>query len=180
MRLKIVGETLAQISRQTIRDYSTYDFGRQKDNSAKSVVVEESIARSILFEIRQNLDRGMIAFIGTTCNLETNEFNKAEIVIALGKSQFDIIKIARCNDRNCGLSTENIIDKLKQYDRNFGINIFHAELNTIKFTFKSLPENITKFCQDLYSFCPDLLDSGIDSNQELKARIRIAQEVYPW
>ncbi len=180
MLLETVAQRLAEITQQTINDFSTYDFGRQQDFQAKSVIVEERIARSILFKLRSELTPGIIAFIGTTSNYAGNEEVKAEIVVARGDSQFDILRSARCDALNYDLSTENIIVKLKSYDRYYNIDIFQAESDSVNFTLKNFPQDLTAFCQDLYDFCPDIVNQGVGTVSELEEAVEALGEVYLW
>ena len=180
MSLEKAAQRLAEITQQPINNFSTFDFGRQQNPTAKSVIVANNMAREILTQIRSELDPGLIAFIGTTHNLASNKPRKAEIVIAEGKSQFDILKLAQFNGANYGLETEDIIAKLKTYDKQYGIDIFHAEFDTIEFILNTIPKNLTKFCEDLYDFCPDIVDQGIGSIEELEEDIIMRGEVFLW
>ena len=180
MSLEAVVQKLSEITQQTVNDYSTYDFGRQQETKAKSITVEEEIARSTLFKIRKEITPEIIAFIGTTRNYATNETRKAEIVVARGESQFDILRLAHTDAGNYGLSTEDIIAKLKIYDRSYGIDIFQAESDVVNFTLKNFPQDLTAFCQDLYEFCPDIVDQGVGSINKLKESVEILGEIYLW
>lgn len=180
MSLETAAQRLAQIAQQPINHFSSFDFGRQQNPNARSVIVDRDLARSILGKIRQELEPGLIAFIGTTRNLATNETKKAEIAIAESQSQFDILKIARTDGINYNLSTEDIITKLKSYDHLYGIDIFHAESDTIEFELDNIPKDLTAFCQDLYNFCPDIIDQGVGSIEQLEEAIMILNEVYLW
>lgn len=180
MSIDTAAQRLAEITQKPVNDFSTYDFGRERDFRTKSVIVEYSLARSILLEIRSEITPGIIAFIGTTRNYASNEQGKAEIVVAQAKSQFDILRLARCDAANYGLSTEDIIEKLQDYDRNYGIDIFQAETDVVNFTLKNIPQDLTAFCEDVYDFCPDIVDQGVGSIAELEETIETMGEVFLW
>lgn len=180
MLLETAAQRLAEITQQPVNNFSTFDFGRQQNPTAKSVTIDNSIARDILWQIRQELEPGIITFIGNTRNLSNNELRQAEIAIALSESQFDILRLAQSNAFNFGLETEDIITKLKTYDKKYGIDIFHAELDIIEFILQNTPNYLTAFCEDLYDFCPDIVDQDVNSIEELEEDIMIQGEVSLW
>jgi hypothetical protein len=76
--------------------------------------------------------------------------------------------------------TDHLVEKLTAYDKQFGIDIFHAETDTIEFRFARLPENLPMFCKDLYQFCPDIVDQGVGSLERLEEEIHFTCEVFLW
>jgi hypothetical protein len=181
MTLDAVAKRLSEICRTSTRDYSTRDFGRDRNPGARSVVVTKTNARQVLRQIRAELGRGLIAFIGTTRWLgDEDHADGEEIVVASGNSQFDILRVAQSDAVNYGMVTEDLIKKLSDYDRAYGIDIFHAETDTIEFRFSKLPGDMRGFCEDLYKFCPDIVDQGVGSVEGLENEIRRTQEVFLW
>lgn len=171
---------LAEISRASLRDYSTYDFGRNRDSNAKSVVVPPDQSQQAVAELRNQLGPNLVCFIGTTQWLGDEKHDGSEIVVSSGESQFEILRIARSDAINYGMETEDIIKKLKQYDDQFGIDIFHAETDTIEFSFIKMPEDLDAFCKDLYEFCPDIVDQGTGTVEQLKQEIKERKQVFLW
>ena len=180
MTLDDAATRLAEISGASIRNYSTYDFGRSRDSEARSVVAAHSRSPQIVGSLRQELGPNLICFIGTTRWLGDEEHDGAEIVVANGTSQFDILRVARSDAINYGMETEDLIKKLKTYNDQFGIEIFHAETDTIEFVFVKMPDDLTAFCEDLYEFCPDIVDQGAGTVERLELEIREREQVFLW
>lgn len=139
-----------------IRQYSTFDFGREKNEDAVSVILPELDAFHLLPEIREELAPGLVAFVGTTRWLGDERHDGVELVIAPGESQFDMLLVARSCAINFGMTTGDLIQKLQEYDRLCGIDIVQAESDTIQFDLLDLPDDVAAFVEDLYHFCPDL------------------------
>ncbi len=78
------------------------------------------------------------------------------------------------------MEAEELVAKLTEYDRAFGIDIFHAETDTIEFKLLKLPADLGSFCQDLYEFCPDIVDQGVGTVEALENDIRDRQELLLW
>lgn len=74
-----------------VRLFSTRDFGREKYTPARSILVPKNNAPDVLKIVRKTLSPGFIAFVGTTNNLEKKNVKVVEVVVAKGKSQFDIL-----------------------------------------------------------------------------------------
>lgn len=181
MTLDEAAALLAQISGQEVRPYSTVNFGRDENEAGRSIVV--SLARSfeILGEIRPQLGPGILAFVGCTRSLaEGADPEASEVVVACGESQFDIPRIAMTDAVNFDMDTEDLVTKLKAYDSQFGIDIFHAETDTIQFRFEQLPDDLAAFCADLYEFCPDIVDQGVGTVEALQETVEQTSVVYLW
>jgi hypothetical protein len=181
MSLTAAADLLTRTAKQPLRAYSTFDFGRQRDESARSVVVPSEVAEQILHEVRTGLPAGMIAFIGTRNWLgDETHSDQVEIVVAPGKDQFDILRVARSNALNYDMETEDLVRKLTSWDEAYGITIDKAETDRIHLHLHKLPEPLTPFCEDLYEFCPDIVDQGCGSVDDLEEIIREYSTVYLW
>src|SRR5437870_2849713 len=155
--LESIASRLSDIAGQPFRAYSSFDFGREHDDTARSVIVAKEAAVEVLKTVRAELKPGVVAFIGTTNWLGKEKPDGVEIVVANGQSQFDILRTARSDAANYGLDTEDLIQKLKEYDDAFGIDIFYAETDTIQFRLSEMPDPLRPFCEDLYKFCPAIV-----------------------
>jgi hypothetical protein len=171
---------LADVYETPIRSYSTFDFGRERDPACRSVIAMEAVAVRLLPRVRESLPKGYIAFVGTTRWLGDEKPDGAEVVVAKGESQFDILRVARSDAVNYDMLTEDLCRKLDEFDRKYGIEIFHAETDTIEFGFNRHPSNMKEFGESLYEFCPDIVDQGTGSVDALVEMIRKDQRVFLW
>lgn len=172
-------ETLAN---QPVRPYSTVDFGRGKKEGVYSVLVDAIDAYEIITSLRSKLGNELITFIGTTNFLSDDapEDGMVEVVLGKGESQFDILRIAETDACNYDMMTEELIEKLQEYDRAFGIDITQAETDTVQFFLKNEPEDWKWFCKDLYDFCPDIVDQGCGNLEVLENEIKKRKAVFLW
>ena len=178
--LEEAGAYLAERSSQPLRPYSTQDFGRAEFHEARSVLVPESQAQALLGDVRSRLGPGLVAFIGTQNSLAKPRAKGVEVVVGCGASQFDILRIAASDAVNFDMVTEDLIRKLQAWDATLGVDIFHAETDTIQLRLKSLPADLLAFAQDVYEFCPDVVDQGVGSVQKLAEDIRTSGAVFLW
>lgn len=174
-------EMLAAASGKPVRDYSTCDFGREQVPTALSVVVPKKVARSLVAKLRKELPASAVAFMGTTrwLGAEKNT-DQVEVVVAAGSTQFDTLRIAKSDAINYGLQTEQLIVQLQKWDKAFGIDLWHAETDTLEFDLKGQPPDVPAFAAEVYAFCPDSVDQGVGSVEALAESIEATRSVYLW
>jgi hypothetical protein len=172
---------LARSSGLPVRRYSTFDFGRAQDDQCFSVLASRGRARSLVYDLRKGLPPGLVAFLGTTRWLgdEPHE-GVAEVVIGPGRTQFDILRIARTDACNHDMDTEDLIKKLQSWHDAFGIDIFHAETDTVELTLDNYPADIGAFANEAYAFCPDTVDQGVGSVDALAKSIKDYKQLSLW
>jgi hypothetical protein len=180
MNLEQAAGRLGWLSGRSVRPYATRDFGRDQNTDARSVVVAEDQAPLLLANVRSEIGPGLIAFIGCTRSLAEPSDIGSEVVVAPGNSQFDILRVAQSDAVNYDMGTEDLIRKLEQYHSQYGIEIFHAETDTIEFRFLTMPSDLAAFCGDLYRFCPDIVDQGTGSVHALEKEIAKTGTVFLW
>jgi len=161
-------QLLGQLAGAPVRPFMTYSYGMERDPSARSVIVPKKDAERLLGQIRHQLPAGLIGFIGSTRWLGEEQPDGVEIVVAKGASQFESLRLARCQSQTVD-NTEQLIAKLSEYDQAFGINILHCETGTVEFELKSLPDDMDELCRDLWNICEDILSTvnGVDDQDAL-------------
>lgn len=164
-----------------VRPYSTYDFGREQDTNCVSGLASTEDAGLFALELAIELPEGLVVFAGTDRWLGEERYQgQTELVIGAGEDPFDILRLARTDACNYGKLTEDIIRKLSRYDEEFGISIFAATTDTVRFTLATQPENLWVFANDVYNFCPDIVDQGVGSVQALADEIARYQTLTLW
>lgn len=169
-----------------VRDHSTRDFGREPHADCVSVLISgggamvDRHAVEKLSQVRQQVPPGTVAWLGTTHWLgsEKNE-GLVELAVGAGDSQADILRHAASNGMNHGLETEDVIEKLATWHRTYGVDIFHAETDTIEFALSREPTDRMAFANELYEFCPDIVDQGVGSIEALAESFEVPH-VYLW
>ena len=175
-----VAEILGDELKAPVRGYSTQDFGRAKFENAISVLVPEKQAEAELFRVRKALPKGALAFLGTTRNLSNDYSGGVEIVALVSDDKFDILRAAQSNGINHGHTTSSIIERLKVWDESYGIDIWHAETDTIQLRLERLPTDLDAFAREVYEFCPDIIDQGSGNISDIANYLRAAKSLYLW
>ena len=61
---------------------------------------------------------------------------------------------------NYGLGNDDIEKKLREWEKLCELEILGGSGDTLILAFKTLPEDLLAFAEDMYAFCPDLIDQG--------------------
>jgi hypothetical protein len=77
-----------------------------------------------------------------------------------GSDKFAELREKGTNGINCGLMTEDIIARLSEWDRAYGLAITGVGHDRVEFVLEKLPENLDSFVREVYRFCPDTVDQG--------------------
>jgi hypothetical protein len=69
---------------------------------------------------------------------------------------------------------------LMQFDKNYGIDITHADTETVEFRLLEIPSDFNRFIIDLYRFCPDIFYQDFGSVKALREYVKAYKSVYLW
>lgn len=84
-----------------------------------------------------------------------------EIAILKTSDPCFIIRLRRTDGGNYGVSSEDLLAKLKSWESRAQFEIYGAGPAWVALEFTSLPENICAFAEEIYEFCPDTVEQGI-------------------
>lgn len=178
--LDAAGSILEQVTGAPVRSFSTTDFGRERNVQARSVLVSQEKAEQLLTQVRRRLPPGTLAFIGVTNSLARPKPAGVELVVFQGRDQFDILRTAQTDGMNYDLDTKAIIAELQAWDKEWGVDIWQAETDTVRLRLKTMPKNMHAFAERVYKFCPDIVDQGAGSVEALAKEIERTQSVDLW
>ncbi|MDH4162724.1 MAG: DUF4253 domain-containing protein [Nitrospirota bacterium] len=141
------------------------------------VSVPESRTEQVLASLRTRLSplHGM-AFI-----VDINEAIKTDrIGIIKGTDQYDILRIMYTNGEEDDVSHDEVIEKLKAWEKRFPFDIIGAEHDWVELQFRTLPMDVKSFADDVYDFCPDAVDEDLGTVVELVKDLKATKRLYLW
>lgn len=164
------------------RPYATFDFGRERYPAAASAIIPQDGAEAVLARLRADLPPGWVAYLGTTRFLDDAPPppGSAELVVAPGTGFPDVLRSARTDAVNYDLGTEALIEALAAWDRAWGIDVVHAETDTIDLALARPPADPRAFAREVYELCPDVVDQGVGSVEALADDIARSSRVSLW
>lgn len=136
--------------------------------ASKSVQTKEDFFKTV-FKIamtpQEELQKSMKASIESM--LSEKGLARVELAVGLGKSKFDIVRVAKTRGVNYGLTTEDVVKALREFDEEVGIEINSARGDSVSFTLLSTPDDKVAFSQKIVKLCPDTEETLDKKNFDL-------------
>ncbi len=116
--------------------------------------------------------------------LEEGELTPEEIYRGLkigvlkGIDPYDILRVMQTNGDNDDISNEDVIAKLREWEKGSPFEIIGAENDWIEIEFKKLPKNLRSFVEDLEDFCPDAVEGGASAEEILVKELQKTRRLY--
>lgn len=118
------------------------------------------------------------------CTIYTSESNFGnkpdKISVIKGVDQMNIIKIEATDGVNHGIENSQIIDKLKQWNTQYPLQITGASHDWVEAVFLNKPNNVRALANEIYEFCPDVVDQGTGTIEGLEQELKRTQSLYLW
>jgi hypothetical protein len=87
--------------------------------------------------------------------------------IATRNPKFQPLYDHHTNGINCDVTTEDIVQRLEEWDALYTITISNVEPDGLVVTFAWLPEDLSALAQEIYEFCPDVIDQHFGCMDDL-------------
>lgn len=111
--------------------------------------------------------------------VEMNEGLKTDkIGIIKGTDQYEIVRIMHTDGDDYGVSNEDLIGQLQEWEKIAPFNIIGAGSDWVELEFRSLPKDLKAFAEDVYDFSPDAVEQGAGSVEELMKEIRKTNRLF--
>ncbi|NKE06542.1 DUF4253 domain-containing protein [Mesobacillus selenatarsenatis] len=108
--------------------------------------------------------------------------NREKVAMIPGSDQFEILKIQQTNGDNYEISNRSVISKLKEYYRSYPFTIIDADYDWVEVEFEVLPngKELKAFAREIAEFCPDLVEQGTGSINDLMEEIKGTRKLSLW
>ena len=165
-------------ARGPLHRLSGYDADDYRIMSNGLVIsVPWSRSDQVLWSLREKLKtRNYMAF-----HIEINNTLKVDkIGIIKGSDQYEILRIMYTNGDEDDVSHEDVIAKLKQWEKRIRFEIVGAENDWVEIEFRTMPQDIKAFAEDVYAFSPDAVNEGTGSVADLIKDISMTKRLVIW
>lgn len=78
-----------------------------------------------------------------------------------------------------GLSTEQIVRQLLKWDKTYGVSVCEVQADRLTVRFERLPEDTRKLAKDIVKLCPDVLEQGFATLDEVLEHFAEREEPVP-
>lgn len=110
---------------------------------------------------------------------ETNDDKKAVAVIK-GTDDLDILRYRRTDGINYNLDNTAVVEKISEWKAKYGLIVIGCSRDWVHIEFEKLPSDLDSFAKEVYAFCPDSVDQGVGTINNLKAAIKEMNGLWLW
>ncbi len=164
-----------------VKQETTNALAALKDPEGKTIGVQSDVAQDeatdIVGALRRTLEpMGYLAF-----QSEMNFGSEPDrIGIIKSTDQYDILRSRQTDGINYGLTNEAVVAKLQEWEAKSAFQIIGADFDWVEVEFETVPEDIDAFAREVYDFCPDTVDQGVESVQALGTAIEKEKTLFLW
>ncbi|WP_303316422.1 DUF4253 domain-containing protein [Flavivirga abyssicola] len=150
-------------------------IGVEKINGI-SFRVSENESYEIVLTYKDKLkEQGYLLFIS-----ESGYKSPSTISVIKSTDKFDILSVQKTDGINFEIENKDVIEKLKDWDKIYGIEILGADYDWVELIFEKDIKNVSLFAKEVYEFCPDAVDQGVGEIKELERIIREEKRLFLW
>src|SRR4051794_12026566 len=104
-----------------------------------------------------------------------------EVAVLKTDDPYAIVRLRRSDGGNYGITTQDIIDRLTAWRQTSEFTVVGGSSDWVALVFSGLPERICAFAEEIYQFCPDIVDEGVGLKRERDdpERFDAARELCP-
>ncbi|HET7317730.1 MAG TPA: DUF4253 domain-containing protein [Nitrospirota bacterium] len=140
-----------------------------------AVAVPEDKTDRILAQLRRKLvPLRYLPFV-----VEMNEgLKRDKIGIIKGTDQYEILRIMHTNGDQYDISNEDLIERLKEWEKITPFTIIGADGDWVELEFRTLPKDLKAFAEEVYEFSPEAVEQGAGSVEELMKEIKKTNRLF--
>ena len=143
-----------------------------------TIDVSEKKALPVVLQLRKELGAEHLVFVsernfGIGGTLD-------QVSVFKGNDPFDMLRTMGTNGWNYDLSPDDVIARLQQWDAAFGLDMQGVGFDWLEATFFRKPTDMAAFAEQVYEFCPDVVDQGTDTVEALAEEMRRTNTLYLW
>ncbi len=137
----------------------------------------ENTAYKKVFDLKEQFkQKGYAIFISDMGYSE----NPYKIGIIRAGDKYASLHFMSTNGINYDHDTNDVIDKLKEWDKLYGIEIIGSGMDFVEIILNKMPGDLKAFSNEIYEYCPDSVDQGFETIEALEKFIRDTSRVYMW
>jgi hypothetical protein len=167
-------ETKAEIIQLPAIDHETGEVLNEFYDGIQSNIPEEQ-ANSIVKNLKEKFrTKGYLIFVFT------GDEDTKSIAVIKGTNDLDILRYRRTDGINHGYENEDIVAKISEWNDKFGLTVIGCGRDWLELEFKNLPTDLDSFSEEVYKFCPDSVDQGVEKVENLKELIKETNGIWLW
>ena len=115
--------------------------------------------------------------------LENNfDYNQQPDVIGVLKTtdKYSVLQQIQTNGINYDIDTDSLISIIKKFDEKYSLELIQASGDCCMFIIHKTPENWLQIAKEAYEVCPDIVEQGAGTVEELAKEMKENKILYFW
>lgn len=146
--------------------------------SGVTIDVSPAKAPGLVTSLQRKIPGGFVA-LETRRPLAGATF-PSEVSVFKAKSPFDAVIVAGTGSKKYNITSEKLVDQLRAWDAQFGLNIVGTGPNWLEAAFQNLPPNVLTYSGEVFLLCPDIVAQGSGSVELLASEIQRTRHIVLW
>ena len=92
----------------------------------------------------------------------------------------DVLQVMGTNGWNYDISPDMVVARIQEWEKRHGLVLQGAGFDWFEASFTSQPPDMLAFANEVYEFCPDVVDQGTESVEALADEMARTNTVYLW
>lgn len=101
-------------------------------------------------------------------------------VAVLKSDDHGYLAIVRTDGVNHDIDHEKVMEKYRQWEARYGLKLTGAGQDWLEAEFSNPPKDWQGFAQEVYAFCPDIVDQGTGDIAGLAQEMKADNQLYLW
>src|SRR5262249_12702507 len=102
------------------------------------------------------------------------------IAVVKGLDEYGYLDVAGTDGINHGLDHAQVVERYRAWDSAYGLALVGAGQDWLEAAITTPPSDWLAFAKEVYAFCPDVVDQGTNSVDELARTLRESRTLYLW
>ena len=142
--------------------------------------ISESVANSIFNNYHKAVEKSGNYLFLTNMDFDESYNTYYDIVIINCANQFDLISLIGTHGGNYDIYSDSIIAQMKTWDKEVGFSIDVVDVSRIHAKMDRLPDDLEKFTNEIYEFCPDVIDQGYGDMDDMISDYQAHKYFWLW
>lgn len=171
LQVKSAGQNLRQLE-------GTDEEGDALAAHGVTVDVPHNQSRAAAQALQASAPPGWMAFV-SDLNFDIDRAPD-QVSVLKATSIRDVLRAMGTNGWNYDLSPAMVIARIQEWDQRYGLVLHGAGFDWFEASFTRPPTDMLAFANEVYEFCPDTVEQGLESVEALAAELRRSNTVSLW
>ncbi len=168
--VRAAGSSIEQLEGLS-EDYESFD--------APGIVVmtKPSGGAAALRRIRTVLEgSGYSAYL----NDNSHGYGPDKVAVIQSRDPYEYLALVRTDGINYDIDHSQVIERYREWDRKFDLSLIGANFEWLEAAIGDPPSDWMSFAQEVYEFCPDVVDQGTGTVEVLAEEMKRENLLYLW